>query len=176
MGPGQREAFVRYGTLIVGLLLALTLSSCISRYDIRNFEPKNTEEAQVLSALLKIPTGINSKTIEIVMQPYAEDVYIGNFHKYLGIAAAGAPRTISKADLRSAYTQLFKSVKGLRLDLVNFSLTATPDRATAQARMELQLNLEATKLDPKQETLRNDVLWRLRRTPSGWRIEEEIYE
>jgi ketosteroid isomerase-like protein len=167
---------VRYGTLIVGLLLALTLSSCISRYDIRNFEPKNTEEAQVLSALLKIPTGINTKTIEIVMQPYADDVYIGNFHKYLGVAAASAPRTISKADLRSAYSQLFKSVKGLRLDVVNFHLAVNGDRAAAEARMELLLNLEATKLDPKQETLRNDVVWRLKRTPAGWRIEEEIYE
>jgi hypothetical protein len=167
---------VRYGTLLVGLLLALTLSGCLARYDIRNFEPKNPEEALVLSTLMKIPTGINTKTIEIVMQPYADDVYIGNFHKYLGIAAASAPRTISKADLRTAYTELFKSVKGLKLDVVNFHLTVTADRAAAQARMELQLNLEASRLDPKQETLRNDVLWRLKRTPAGWRIEEEIYD
>ena len=167
---------MRHGTLVAGLLLALLLSGCISRYDIRNFKPKTPDETQVMSALLKIPTGMNNKSVDILMQPYAEDVYIGNFHKYLGVASPSAPRTISKADLRNAYTQLFKSVKDLSLDVVNFHLTVTGDRAAAEARYELLMRLEATRMDPKQETIRNDVLWRLKRTPAGWKIEEEIYE
>lgn len=166
---------MRHGTVVVGLLLVLTLSGCVSRYDIRDYKPKSPEEAQVVSELLKIPTGINNKAVDIVMQPYADDVYIGNFHKYLGVAAASAPRTISKADLRSVYTQLFKSVKQLSLDVINFKLTVTGDRAAAEARFELLIKQEAGRFEAKQETIRNDILWRLKRTPAGWKIQEEIY-
>ena len=167
---------MRHGTVVVGLLLALTLSGCLSRGGIRDYEPKNPEEAQVVSELLKVATGINNKAVDILMQPYADDVYVGNFHKYLGVAARSAPRTISKADLRSAYTQLFKSVKELSLDVINFKLTLSGDRAVAEARFELLVKLEAGKFEAKQETIRNDVLWRLKRTPAGWKIQEEIYQ
>lgn len=167
---------MRHGTVVVGLLLVVTLSGCVSRHNIKDFQPKNTDEAQVMSALLKIPTGINVKSVDIVMSPYADDVYIGNFHKYLGVASPSAPRTITKEELRSAYTQLFKSVKDLSLDVVNFQLTVTGDRAAAEARMELLVRMEVGRKESRQETIRNDILWRLKRTPAGWKIQEEIYE
>jgi hypothetical protein len=167
---------VRHGRLVVGLLLALSLSGCVSRHLMKDYEPKDPEEAQVMSTLLKIPAGINGRSVDTIMQPYAEDVYIGNFHKYLGVASASAPRTITKADLRSAYTQLFKAVKDLSLDVVNFRLTLTGDRAVAEARFELLMKMEAGRLESRQETIRNDILWRLKRTPAGWKIQEEIYD
>lgn len=167
---------MRQRTAVVGLLLALTLSGCVSRYDIRAYQPKTPDEAQVLAVLMKIPTGIKEKSVDILMQPYADDVYIGNFHRYLGVASPSAPRTIAKADLRSAYTQLFKTVKEISLDVVNFQVTVTGDRAAAEARYELLIKQEASRYDPKQETIRNDVLWRLRKTPAGWKIQEEIYD
>ena len=162
--------------MVVGFMVALALSGCVSRHNILDYKPNNQDESQVISMLTKIPTGMNNRSVDILMQPYADDAYIGNFHKYLGVAAPSAPRTITKADLRSAYTQLFKTVKELSLDVVNFQLTVTGDRAAAEARFELLIKLEGSKLDPKQEVIRNDVLWRLKRTPAGWKIQEEIYE
>jgi ketosteroid isomerase-like protein len=166
---------VRHGIAVVGIVLALSLSGCAPS-KIEAYRPKNAEEALVVSTLLKIPAGINGKSVDLLMQPYADDVYIGNFHKYIGVAGPSAPRNISKADLRIAYTQLFKSVKSLSVDLTDFQLTVSGDRAVALARLELLFKLEAGRGDPKEQLIRNDVTWRMKYTPVGWKIQEEIFE
>jgi hypothetical protein len=35
--------------------------------------------------LMRISKGMEIKSIEVLMLPYADDVYIGNCHKYLGV-------------------------------------------------------------------------------------------
>lgn len=161
---------------LVILWLALFVSGCFQSSNIMSYQPKNPEEARVVSALMKIPNGINSKSVDILMQPYADDVYIGNFHKYLGVAGPSAPRTISKAELRQAYTQLFKSTKELSADMRNFQLTVSGDRAVAEARLEVLYKIEASRMEKREDTIRNDVTWRLRNTPAGWKIMEEIFQ
>ena len=161
---------------LVILWLALFVSGCFPSSNIMSYQPKNPEEARVVSELMKIPNGINTKSVDVLMQPYADDVYIGNFHKYIGVASPSAPRTISKAELRQAYTQLFKSTKGLSAEMRNFQLTVSGDRAVAEARLEVLYKIEAGRLEQREDTLRNDVTWRLQNTPAGWKIKEEIFQ
>ena len=166
---------MRHGTVVVGLVVALSLTGCASS-NIKSYRPKNTEEAQVVTQLLKIPTGINEKSVELVMQPYADDVYIGNFHKYIGVASPSAPRTISKAELRGAYAQLFRHTKNISADVTDFQLRVSGDRAVAEARLELLYKIEASRGEAREQLLRNDVTWRMKYTPSGWKIQEEIFQ
>lgn len=130
----------------------------------------------VVATLLRIPNGIKARSLDLLMQPYADDVYIGNFQRYLGVAGPGAPLSLTKADLRAAYAQVLKGAKDLSMDVRDLRLTVSGDRAVAEARTELLYKFEASRREARQELFRNDVTWRLRRTPAGWKIAEEIWQ
>jgi len=85
--------------LSVGLLL--TASGC-APVTIETYKPKDQDEAFIVSSLMRIPNGVKAKSLEIMMQPYADDVYVGNFSKYIGVAGPSAPLNISKRELRAA--------------------------------------------------------------------------
>lgn len=155
--------------------LSVLLSGCASRPSLESYQPKNPNEAQVVATLSKIPNGIKTRSLDLILQPYAEDVYIGNFQKYLGVAGPTAPRSISKTDLRSVYTEVFRNAKEVEMDVKDFQLTLTGDRAVAQAATELLFKVERGRKETGKEIFRNEVTWRLRRTPAGWKIVEEIW-
>jgi ketosteroid isomerase-like protein len=151
------------------------VSGCAQR-TLESYRPKNPDEELVIATLQKIKNGINTKSLDVLMQPYADDVYIGNFHKYIGVARHIGYRTTTKADLRTAYGQLFEYAKDVSLDFKDFQLTVVGDRAVAEARTELLLKLQAGRREAREDLLRNDVTWRLRRTPAGWKIMEEVFQ
>ncbi len=166
---------MRQGKAVWGILLALVLSGCAST-TLQTYQPKTPDETLVVATLLKVQNGINSKSVELVMQAYADDVYVGNFHKYLGVAARNAPLQRNKADLQATYRQVFKDVKAISMAMRNFQLVVSGDRAVATARTELTYKVEAGRGEKRDEVLLNDVQWQLQRTPAGWRIKEEIYQ
>ena len=49
-------------------------------------------------------------------------------------------------------------------------------RAVAEARTELLFKMEAGRGERREQVFVNDVTWRLRRTPGGWKIVEEIWQ
>ncbi|MBS1116071.1 MAG: hypothetical protein H6Q87_455, partial [candidate division NC10 bacterium] len=49
------------------------------------------------------------------------------------------------------------------------------DRAVAEAYTELLTKIEAGRKENRQDVIRNEVTWRLRRSPLGWKIHEEIF-
>jgi ketosteroid isomerase-like protein len=171
-----RERFMRYRLVLLGLWLTLVVSGCAGGTSLETYKPKNQDEAFIISMLMRIPNGIKAKSLDMMMQPYAEDVYVGNFQKYLGVAAQSASVNISKPDLREVYRQLFRTAKDVSMDVKNVRLTMSGDRAVAEARVELLFEREASRMEAHTETFRNDVTWRMRRTPNGWRIVEEIWE
>ena len=124
------------------LCVALIATGCASM-SLKSYKPKTDDEAQVVSALMRISKGMEIKSVEVVMQPYADDVYIGNFQKYLGVASPGAPTRVSKLELTQAYVQLFKSIKELSMDITEFRLTVSGDRAVAEGRVEILYKIEA---------------------------------
>ncbi|HSD51456.1 MAG TPA: hypothetical protein VLG48_08610 [Candidatus Methylomirabilis sp.] len=156
--------------------LSVLLSGCATHPSLERYQPKNRDEAQVVAMLLKIPNGIKAKDVELVLQPYADDVYVGNFQKYLGVASPTAPVSLSKADLRPVYNEVIRSAKQVEMDVKDFQLTLTGDRAVAQAATELLFRVERGRGEKGKEIYRNEVTWRLRRTPLGWRIVEEIWQ
>ncbi len=166
---------VRCGKLVWGVLLALGLSSCASTA-IQSYQPKTQDEALVVAALMKIPNGINERSLDILMQPYADDAYIGNFQKYLGVAAPNAAVTLDKATLRATYAQVLKDVKTMKMSIRDFHLVVTGDRAVAEGRTELYYKIEGGRGEREEQRINNDVLWRLQRTPAGWKIKEEIFQ
>ncbi len=166
---------MRHGKVVWGILLAVALIGCAST-TLQTYQSKTPDETLVVATLMKIQNGINSKSLESVMQAYADDVYIGNFHKYLGVAARNAPLQRNKADLRDTYRQVFKDVKAINMAMRNFTLVVSGDRAVATARTELTYKVEAGRGEKRDEVLLNDVRWQLQRTPAGWKIKEEIYE
>ena len=155
--------------------VALTLPGCATQ-NLDSYRPKDRDEALVVSMLMKIPNGVKERSLEMIMQPYAEDVYVGNFQKYLGVAGPQAPLSISKAELRTVYSQLFRASKDVTMTVRDFRLTVSGDRAVAEASTELFFKLEAGRKERRDDTYRNDVTWRLRRTPAGWKIQEEIWQ
>jgi ketosteroid isomerase-like protein len=155
--------------------VSVFLSGCASSPSLQSYQPKNQDEALVVSALMKIPNGIKFRSLDLILQPYADDVYIGNFQKYLGVAGPTAPLSISKADLRSVYTQVFRGAKEVDMDVKEFQLTVMGDRAVALAATELLFKVERGRKETGKEIYRNEVTWRLRRTPAGWKIVEEIW-
>jgi ketosteroid isomerase-like protein len=165
---------VKFRVPVLGALLALAGWGCAST-TLESYDPKSQDEAQVVSMLRRIPNGIKVRSLDLIMQPYAEDVFIGNFQRYLGVAAPTAPQAISKADLRLAYAQLFRAARDFSMDVKDVQLTLSGDRAVVEARTELLLKFEAGRKERKQEVFVNDVTWRLRRTPAGWKIVEEIW-
>jgi ketosteroid isomerase-like protein len=175
MGDGRRRP-VRHYQLAWLLGLSILLPGCASHPSLQSYQPKNRDEAQVVSVLLKIPNGIKARDLGLILQPYADDVYVGNFQKYLGVAGPTAPLSLSKADLRPVYDQVLRSAKEVEMDVKDFQLTLTGDRAVAQAATELLFKVERGRGEKGKEVYRNEVTWRLRRTPAGWKIVEEIWQ
>jgi len=171
---------VRHRVLPLGFLLAFAVSGCAAQ-SLDSYQPKTQDETQIVNSLMRIPNGIKARSVELLMQPYADDAYIGNFQKYLGVAGPTAAVSLSKEGLRAAYVQLFRSIKDISMDVKDFRLTSlTGDRATVEARTELLYKVEAGRGEKKKgekrdEVLANDVTWRMRRTPGGWKIVEEIW-
>jgi ketosteroid isomerase-like protein len=144
---------------------------------IQNYQPKDATEAQIVAQLVKIPNAVKARNVDLMMQAYSDDVYIANFSKYLGVASPTAPLSISKAELRATYGELFRGQAEISMDVKNLKLTVTGDRATAEAYTEMLFKQEAGRGENKKGQLyRNDVIWRLRRTPLGWRIYEEVWQ
>ena len=165
---------MRYQYLIIASLLGFLTSGCVSGA-LESYKAKTTDEAQILTVLTKIQTGVNNKAIDILMQPYNEDVYVGNFHKYFGVASPGANMRVSKPELRQAYVQLFRYVKEISVDVKDFTLKVQGDRAVAEATTDLLIKVESGRKESKSEVIRNEVTWRLKRGPLGWKIQEEIF-
>ena len=162
--------------MVLGLWLTIAVSGCASN-TLQNYQAKDQDEARVVSALMRIPNGINVRSVELLLQAYADDVYVANFQRYLGVAGSSAPLSLSKADLRVVYTQVFRSAKDVSMDVKNVRLTMVGDRATVEARTEMLFKVEGGRGEKKTgEVYRNDVTWRLRRTPAGWKIVEEIWQ
>ena len=167
---------MRYRSLVGELLLALAISGCAGSSTLEAYRPKGQDEAQLVSILMRIPNGIKAKSLDLIMKPYAADVYVGNFQKYLGVASPTAPLSISKSELRDVYSQIFRNAKDVSMDVKEFRVTVTGDHAVAQARTELLYKFEAGRREAKQQLFVNDVTWRLRRTPAGWKIVEEVWQ
>lgn len=164
-----------YRSVALGIGLIFAASGCAPE-TIEIYKAKDQEEAFIVSALTRIPDGIKSRSVDVIMQPYADDVYVGSFQKYIGMAGPTAPLSISKRELRAAYTDLLKSSKDITMTVKNFRLNVSGNRATAEARTELILKVEGTKYEERQQTFLNDVVWRMRHTPAGWKIVEEIWQ
>jgi ketosteroid isomerase-like protein len=110
------------------------------------------------------------------MQSYGDDLYVGNFNKFLGVATDTSAMRIGKPELRQAYVQVFRSVKEISMDVRDFRLVVQGDRAVAEAWTELLVKVEAGRKESKAgDLVRNEVTWRLKRGPLGWRVQEEIF-
>ena len=157
------------------LCVALVATGCASMA-LKSYKPKTDDETRIVSILMRISKGMEIKSIEVLMLPYADDVYIGNFQKYIGLSSPGAPTRVSKLELTQAYVQLFKSTKELSMDITEFRLAVSGDRAVAEGRLELLYKIEAGRHEARSDYIRNDVTWRLKRTPLGWKIAEEVYQ
>ena len=166
---------MRYRLVPLGLWLTLVVSGCAGGSTLETYKPKNQDEAFIVSMLMRIPNGIKARSVDVIMQPYADDVYIGNFQKYLGVAGPSAPLSISKPDLREVYNQVFRASKDVSMNVKNVRVTVSGDRAVAEAQTELLFKREARRGENREELFRNDVTWRMRRTPNGWKIVEEIW-
>ncbi len=166
---------MRDRALPLGFLLAFAVSGCATA-SLDSYQPKNQDETQIVNSLMRIPNGFKSRSVELMMLPYADDVYVGNFQKYLGVAGRTAAISLSKAELQATYVQLFRSVKDISMEVKDFRLTLAGDRAVVEARTELLYKGEAGRGEKKTgEVIVNEVTWRLRRTPAGWKIVEEIW-
>ena len=171
----MRRNSVRHRALPLGLLFTFAVWGC-AKPSLDSYQPKNQDEAQIVNLLMRIPNGVNARSLDMLMQPYADDVYVGNFQKYMGVADRASVTTLSKADLRAAYFQLFRSVKDVSMSVKDFELTLSGDRATVEARTEMVYKNEAGRGEKKKgELIVNEVTWRMRRTPLGWKIVEEIW-
>lgn len=160
--------------VLFSLWLALVVTGCAGN-TLQSYQPKNNDEALVVATLTRISDGIKAKSVEAVMSAYADDAYIGNFNRYLGVATDRSAVRIGKPELRQAYTQTFRAVKEIALDVKEFRLTLQGDRAVVEAATELIVSVEAGKKEARQNIVRNEVTWRLKRGPMGWRIQEEVF-
>ncbi len=163
-----------YRFVLCCLLWAVLTGGCANTLE--NYKAKTPDETQILVALMRIPNGIRARSVDTILLAYADDAFIGNFHKNIGILSPAGKTTMKKQDLRYVYTDLFKNTKDLVLDVKDFQLTVSGDVAVAQGFTELVVKIEGGKYDKRENTIVNQVLWRLRRTPYGWRILEEIYQ
>jgi ketosteroid isomerase-like protein len=169
-----RRRFVKVRRVLCSLWLALIVTGCAGN-TLQSYQPKNNDESLIVASLMRIPTGISTKSVETILQAYAEDAYVGNFNKYLGVATDRSAYRIGKPELRQAYTQTFRAVKEISMDVKDFRLTVQGDRAVAEAFTELIVTQEAGRKEAKQNIVRNEVTWRLKRGPFGWRIQEEVF-
>ncbi len=166
---------MRYRSVVLSFGLMLAASACAPQ-TIETYKPKDQDEAIIVSMLMRIPDGIKARSVDLILQPYADNVYVGNFQKYIGVAGPTAPLSLSKRDLRMAYTDLLKSSKNISMIVRDFQLNVSGNRAVAEARTELILHVEAAKKEERQRTFLNDVLWRMQHTAAGWKIVEEIWQ
>ena len=173
---GPRERCMRNRLVLLGLWLTLVVNGCASGPTLETYKPKSQDEALIISMLIRIPNGIKARSVDMILMPYAEDVYVGNFQKYLGVAGPTAPPSLSKSDLRDVYTQVFRASKEISMDVKDLRLTVAGDRAAAEARTELLFKREAARGEKREEVFRNNVTWRLRHTPAGWKIVEEMWQ
>ena len=163
-----------YRLLAATLWLTLAAAGCAST-SLESYKPRDNDEVLVVATLKKIPAGIQAKSVELLMQAYADDVYVGNFNRYLGVATDRSALRVGKAELRQAYAQVFRAVKEISMDVKEFRLNLQGDRAVAECYTELLTKVEAGRKESKQDLIRNEVTWRLKRGPMGWRIQEEIF-
>ena len=49
------------------------------------------------------------------------------------------------------------------------------DRAVAEATTDMLIKVESGRKESKSDVVRNEVTWRLKRGPLGWKIQEEIF-
>lgn len=173
---GPRERCMRNRLVLLGLWLTLVVNGCASGPTLETYKPKSQDEALIISMLIRIPNGIKARSVDMILMPYAEDVYVGNFQKYLGVAGPTAALSLSKPDLRDTYASVFRVSKDISMDVKDFRLHVGGDRAVAEARTELLFKKEARRGEDRQDLFTNDVTWRLRKTPAGWRIVEEIWQ
>jgi ketosteroid isomerase-like protein len=159
----------------LGLWLALVAAACASA-GLSDYAPKDQTEAQIVATLMRIPNGVKAKSLELLMMPYAEDVYVGHFQRYIGVAGPGAPIHVSKRELRDVYQQVFRNAKEVSMDVKDFRLQVSGDRAVAEARIELLFKLEVGRKEEREHLYLNDVTWRMRWTAAGWKIVEEIWQ
>jgi len=165
---------VKVRRVVFSLWLALIVTGCAGT-TLQSYQPKNNDESLIVATLMRIPASIKSKSVETLMQAYADDAYVGNFNRYLGVATDRSAVRIGKPELRQAYTQTFRAVKEIDMDVKDFRLTVQGDRAVAEAFTELIVKVEGGKKEAKQNVVRNEVTWRLKRGPMGWRIQEEVF-
>jgi ketosteroid isomerase-like protein len=165
---------VKVRRVLCSLWLALIVTGCAGN-TLQSYRPKNNDESLVVATLMKISAGISSKSVDTVMQAYADDAYVGNFNRYLGVSTDRSAVRIGKPELRQAYAQTFRAVKEISMDVKDFRLTVQGDRAVAEAFTELIVTQEGGRKEAKQNIVRNEVTWRLKRGPMGWRIQEEVF-
>lgn len=162
--------------VVATLWLALAASGCAG-VSLESYKPKNSDEENIVATLKRIPNGIKAKSVDILMQAYADDLYVGNFNKFMGVATDTSAIRIGKAELRQAYTQVFRApnVKEISMDVRDVRLSVQGDRAVAEAYTELLTKVEAGRKESRQDVVRNEVTWRLKRGPLGWKIQEEVF-
>jgi ketosteroid isomerase-like protein len=159
---------------VATLWLALVVSGCAGT-TLESYTPKGRDEEIIVATLMKIPKGIKAKSPDLIMQAYADDLYVGNFDRFIGVATDPTVTRIGKPELRQAYIQAFRAVKEISMDVRDFRLIVQSDRAVAEANTELLIALEAGRKESRSEVIRNEVTWRLKRGPLGWRIQEEVF-
>jgi len=168
---------VRVRTISLAFGTVLALAAC-SPVTISNYSPKSADEEQIVQVFKRMAQGVSSRSPDLIMQAYADDVYVGNFNKWTGVSRERQNTTLDKAGLKQVYTKLFKAtgVKDIAMEVTNFTLTVTGDRAAAEGRTEFKLRLEGGRKEVRDDTIRNDVVWRMKRGPAGWKIVEEVYQ
>jgi ketosteroid isomerase-like protein len=170
-----KEETVTYRCLVGALCLLLAVSGCASG-TLESYKTKDSDEALVVATLMKIQNGIKTKSVELLMQAYADDLYVANFNKYLGVATDTSGARIGKAELRLAYTQVFKAVKDISMEVKDFRLVVQGNRAIAEGSTELLVKVEAGRKEARENLWRNEVTWTLKRGPMGWRVHEEKFQ
>lgn len=163
-----------YRFLTGTLCLLLALSACASG-TMESYKTKDNDEALIVATLMKIQNGIKVKSVDLLMQAYSDDLYVGNFNKYMGVATDASAARIGKAELRQAYAQVFRSVKEISMEVRDFRLVVQGNRAVAEGNTELLVKVEAGRRESRENLLRNEVTWVLKRGPMGWRIHEEVF-
>ncbi len=163
-----------YRRVAAALSMIVMLAGC-AETTLKSYKAKDSEEAVIVTVLMKIQNGIGAKSVDLVMQAYADDLYVGNFNRYLGVATDTSLSRIGKSELRQAYTQVFRSVKEISMEIKEFHLIVQGDRAVAEAFTELLVKVEAGRKESRENLVRNEVTWRMKRGPMGWRVQEEIF-
>jgi ketosteroid isomerase-like protein len=165
---------VNYRCLAAVVSLTLVLAGCATG-SLESYKAKDHDETLIVATLMKIPNGVKAKSVDLLMQAYADDLYVANFNKYLGVATDPSVVRIGKRELRQAYIQTFRAVKEISMEVKDFRLIVQGDRAVAEGNTELLVKVEAGRREARENLVRNEVTWRLKRGPMGWRVQEEIF-